>query len=135
MTTTGAIAEDESQLANENAQLWVDALRSGRFAQIQQHLQDQKGYCCLGVACEIYIEQGNILPKRYNRRFRAWEYDGVTTLLPETVKAWLGLNNASGDFVNNSLIRLNDDRRTFTEIADVIESAPPGLFQWSNRPR
>lgn len=34
-------------------QTWLTALRSGNYQQTQFELQNHKGYCCLGVACEV----------------------------------------------------------------------------------
>jgi len=39
-------------------QKWVLALRSGEYSQTKGTLQDEQGYCCLGVACDIFIPKG-----------------------------------------------------------------------------
>lgn len=36
---------------------WVKALRSGKYTQTQSRLQDANGHCCLGVACDLFIDQ------------------------------------------------------------------------------
>jgi hypothetical protein len=37
---------------------WVAALRSGEYAQCQDLLNDGKGFCCLGVACDVAAKIG-----------------------------------------------------------------------------
>lgn len=117
---------------NDNAKRWVEALRSGQYEQTRNDLRDENGYCCLGVACELYREvtgRGE------------WERDedGFTQfldralLLPEPVREWLGLRTEGGDFIDragdrSSLAERNDEGATFDEIADIIESELEGLF-------
>lgn len=36
---------------------WVEALRSGEYKQTIGELQNNVGHCCLGVACEIFIQE------------------------------------------------------------------------------
>jgi len=53
---------------NLNAQKWIAALRSGEFKQTKDGLKELAGddsvvgHCCLGVACEVYLREGNKLP-------------------------------------------------------------------------
>lgn len=118
-------------------QLWVDALRSGEFDQCQDVLHKQEdGYCCLGVACEVAIQDG--LP--LERRPSEWDHALVVEygvrgqfdpqLLPLQVQEWAGLDGGSGVDLPGittyhgfhiSLIDLNDSGLTFDQIADVIE--------------
>ena len=37
---------------------WVDALRSGKYDQGHGQLREQNSFCCLGVLCDIYSEDG-----------------------------------------------------------------------------
>lgn len=67
------------------------------------------------------------LPGRRHGRI-VLQYGSTSTLLPEKVRRWVGLNDASGEFENGSLVELNDNGKTFQEIADIIESEPAGLF-------
>lgn len=104
-------------MLNENAKLWVAALRSGKYKQTKYRLRDEKGYCCLGVACQVFKEQtGN--PVDFNR-----------AMLPYDVMCWLGLVTLTGATSETSLVTLNDlKEKTFEEIADFIESEPEYLF-------
>lgn len=118
---------------NDNAKKWVDALRSGEFKQTKGCLQDADGYCCLGVACDLYSKVHNIswasgLLDRKN-------FLDASQYLPSVVVAWLGLKDFSGSVFNRKedgsveckvcLLDLNDRKNfTFEEIAKVIEETP-----------
>ena len=114
---------------------WVEALRSGKYKQTTGQLNKKgEGFCCLGVLCEIAVEDGVIL------RYPAGEdtgYGGEDTgygfsdlmefsVLPKAVQEWAGIDSSAGEFPEagskRSLISLNDDDHlSFAEIADVIE--------------
>ena len=119
---------------NENAKKWVEALRSGKYSQCKGTLQNRAGYCCLGVACDVYEkETGNKLPKN-NHGF----YKGCSLINKfEVVKDWLGLKEHNGNLsaflyqgtIYPTLAYLNDhSRSTFNEIANVIEFKGKELF-------
>jgi hypothetical protein len=57
-------------------------------------------------------------------------FDDRIAVLPPLVQVWLALTSESGDFGSyyESLTELNDNGKTFDEIASVIESEPDGLF-------
>lgn len=119
-------------------QLWLKALRSGKYLQAQMKLKDSRmynpetetcnlvGYCCLGVACEVAKQQGVIK-----------DFRGRQGLLPVVVRDWLGLSTTSGEFESegefsgyDSLVYLNDEKElSFKQIANVIERQPKGLFK------
>ncbi len=142
---------------NENAQRWVEALRSGDYQQGQYLLRqpvagDADVYCCLGVACELYIEAGGTDLARELGPVDAWargrqtklvyvyksERDpvaGRTATLPTVVVQWLGLRHASGGWDvwggepgSHGLTGMNDGGASFDQIADRIEQEPRGLF-------
>lgn len=103
----------------EHRRLWVEALRSGRYAQAKLMLRDDGyGFCCLGVACEVAITAGVID-----------EYIGLDGMPPPDVRNWLGLDGPYGRTgITNEvghlaeLTTLNDDHDfTFVDIADVID--------------
>ena len=55
---------------------------------------------------------------------------GSDKVLPKNVMRWFGFLDTDGWINrNSSLTRLNDNGKTFEEIADVIESEPNGLFK------
>ena len=116
---------------NENAKKWVEALRSGKYEQGIGFLEDNNKFCCLGVACRLALSDG--IGTRTENEDGDVRYGNESGVLPESVKRWLGLATVAGDFYreeggSNDLTYLNDAGRSFSEIADLIESEPEGLF-------
>ena len=94
---------------------WVKALRSGEYCQTEGSLIDEKGYCCLGVLCDVMgIAQ-----------------DEDENFVDEDGRALTSLGSAHDDGEGLSglvmkggrweLAKMNDHGATFDEIADWIE--------------
>lgn len=138
-------------MINANAKKWLAALRSDKFTQARGKLRVEDGFCCLGVACELYSEEN---PDAYWSTLKKLSYFntekevtiknvflGETDVLPDQVKDWLGLQDRDGTFAEvmidgdeakrvNALTTLNDRlRMSLKEIADFIETEPKGLFK------
>jgi len=99
---------------------WVAALRSGEYKQAKENLQDDKGYCCLGVLCVISQSETGFGIKE-NRD----ENSGDETI-SITIQRWADLPSSEGAIVSiekeeTSLAAHNDAGRTFLQIADAIE--------------
>jgi hypothetical protein len=124
----------------DNIQLWVQALRSGKYKQAKATLKSASGgYCCLGVACRLF---GEVAGKRVRFRLKGpgVTIDGQTytqELLPLPVAEWLGMMDEPGDpysagerdpqvYDDNgsdvSLTDLNDSDQDFPSIAVRIEA-------------
>lgn len=91
---------------------WVEALRSGEYPQAREFLRTEDGFCCLGVLCEIAE-----LP----------EWDGTCVKgkddhIPPDICRRIGLpyELLTGPD-DDELIAMNDQGKTFSEIADYIE--------------
>lgn len=117
--------------------LWIEALRSGTYHQICGRLRLGNEFCCLGVACDVYGKQTSSSewdgPRFYPERGNQLIYSGFA--LPDAVREWLGLATHDGRYGTGSdadywcLIDDNDnDKKSFNEIADIIESEPEGLI-------
>ena len=52
---------------------WIKALRSGKYKQTVGSLQDENGFCCLGIACKV-------LSPRYDKNTRGY----LSGYLPNT---------------------------------------------------
>lgn len=116
----------------ENIRKWVDALRSDKYKQTKKTLFDGRGYCCLGVACEIAIENGADVVKVFDEaNTHRWFFDSKFGSLPVSVCSWLGLrpldsdpslrDPATGEYC--SCTTLNDHRgASFKTIASRIEA-------------
>lgn len=118
----------------ENIKKWVKALRSGEYNQNKGKLQNEDGFCCLGVACDLFI------PKVKQDIDRGYIYGDFPKDQPNA-PVWLKTIN--GDFRELTGVRLselNDEseatiweedgyptfkwkkRLTFDELADLLEA-------------
>lgn len=137
---------------NDNARAWVAALRSGDYDQTSRYLHTDSGYCCLGVACEVYREKtgdgawnSDPASQGKGRRVHTFEVGGeiAESVLPMIVIDWLGLYSSEGALGNRhvffegtdnravlyTLTGLNDTAEmTFEQIADAIEAFETDLF-------
>lgn len=114
---------------------WTTRLRSKQDVQGREYLRsaDNK-LCCLGVLCEIAVEEGvipapHIKSPEYLGRAMYWYGSGTDThiVLPRAVQEWAGLLDSDpmalpelGD-ENGTLGMINDGGATFDEIADIID--------------
>lgn len=101
---------------NKNAKKWVKALRSGKYKQTQYFLRNEGGFCCLGVACDLYN----------SNHWDGARYLSKSSSLPQKVADWLGLRDKCGSYddsrIDRNLTYLNDQKgMAFNEIADFIE--------------
>lgn len=105
-------------------ELWTAALRSGRFNQGFYQLAADDSYCCLGVLCEIAVQEGVIdTATELNGEKR---YGSQKTYLPQQVVDWADLESRSPQVEvsegSRSLSSLNDSRfYDFNKIANLIE--------------
>ncbi len=135
---------------------WIDALRSGKYKQGTNYLNRGENMCCLGVACEVYIEQGNPLNKKMHDSIMGIQKYGEeeeTAALPQEVQKAFDMAGYFGEFNVDEALRvkigdelfnkvaritgspgcamlseLNDQGLTFEEIATIIEAEPANLF-------
>lgn len=117
----------------DSRRLWADALRSGKYRQGQGALREKDPaggadkFCCLGVACDVYRENGGALEEIIEGDFGtivAYRDSGGHTntgVLPKDVRDWLDIT-ASGTLNHGgSLTQMNDNGYTFEQLATVIE--------------
>lgn len=126
---------------------WLEALRSGDYPQTRRRLADDNGYCCLGVLCEIAVEDGIVTKGTAGGSDDGIVYTSATdsadfefSVLPVAVFEWAGMTgpNPGMDLTledipehardiafegtGYNLADLNDTlRMDFSEIAFVIE--------------
>jgi hypothetical protein len=115
--------------------LWINALRSGKYEQTTGTLKSSTGHCCLGVLCELYIEntglgiwdtESNIynvepLSLVFKDPFNMCE---AVTSLPTSVQRWAEVDkNPAVEFLNRirDLAAINDMKESFEKIANLIE--------------
>jgi hypothetical protein len=121
--------------------VWVAALRSGRYAQLRGALafvdpdvvdeagDDHRasvGYCCLGVLCQLAVDAG-VPVEVTTTPLGSRRYDGELNYLPAAVRRWADLSSPNPRVTVGlddewSLADLNDDgTSSFDDIAHLIE--------------
>lgn len=104
----------------ENMRKWVEALESGKYRKTKGALHKKKqhggGFCCLGVATDLYLkEQGRkwtrsppgddelyyLTPKQQKDKVRT-QFEGEGGLLPPDVVRWLGLKDSNPVLANKA---------------------------------
>lgn len=120
---------------------WLAALRSGEYEQAKEHLKCGTGFCCLGVATDLYIKDagngGWVADEDGVERF-AYREELEGGVLPRAVMSWMGLEQRNPDVEvpvaeedqsifngptrRTDIAELNDGGATFLEIADIIEA-------------
>lgn len=97
----------------EDIKKWCTALRSGKYKQTKGSLQDSEGYCCLGVAVDLFVPD-------YPKGSTGYLQGALPSFAaPE----WLQkISSEVEEKEDYSLTYMNDKQgRTFNEIADVLE--------------
>lgn len=111
----------------EQIEQWVSALRSGKYKQTKGALQNQDGYCCLGVACDLFIPQYKL--DCFTNLDGSLEITGEMPRHQQHAPDWL--REISDDFnllTGCPITTLNDgsckdiQQLTFDEIADLLEA-------------
>ena len=108
------------------ADRWVAALRSGEYTQYTNFLanENRTEHCCLGVLCELAIKDGvEMEVARAGSNYYA-RFDGENSHLPDCVEDWADTYGVVAVTARSSLTELahmNDEGRSFEDIADVIE--------------
>lgn len=107
-------------VSKEDILKWIKALRSGDYKQGKNTLQDHNGYCCLGVACDIFIPKNE--QERHINGYLMGQFPSQQPKSPE----WLKHINEDFSLKFNkskrALSQLNDlDNYNFKQIADELE--------------
>jgi len=114
-------------MIKEKAVELVTALRSGKYKQSQGHLRTDKGFCCLGVACDI---SGVSSWEKAKPTDYYYMYVENTGIMPAPVMEYFGFRDAGGRpaltendefWTEKSLWAKNDNGVPFEKIADYIE--------------
>lgn len=115
---------------NKNAKRWVAALRSGEYKQTKNKLRSEDAFCCLGVACDLFVngnkwETYGYVTAKLDREVEGGSRPHCTfySMPPASIMEKMGLDIdviADVHFISN-LATKNDNGVPFTEIADQIE--------------
>lgn len=117
----------------EFAQRWVAALRSGRYKQGRSRLRKKDDtFCCLGVACDLLIQDGLLPPWEEGDDSTCYETYGFACGIPPKVLEHVGFDTYMGGLNSGQLeihglrfpdlASANDCHVPFAHIADFIES-------------
>lgn len=105
---------------------WIAALRSGEYGQSKESLQDCNGYCCLGVAVKILVDNPKQSFSNSGMLYGSFPEDHKDS--PEWLKridddfGYRKLVLVPADDFIIKLSRLNDKHNyTFTQIADLLD--------------
>lgn len=102
---------------------WLEALESGKYEQTIGALRDSKGFCCLGVACDISGLGDWVVDKLYL---------GNSGLLPDEVQEYFSLRDNEGEPRDprkfTPLTAMNDKGKSFKEIAAHLRKHPEQYF-------
>lgn len=114
---------------------WLEALESGNYKQSEGFLKSPKGYCCLGVLCEVMRLTSRTHAEGYEEFIAG---DSVNdAYVPRSALDDTGLYAPAGDFrvtarlsgaVYTSLTGMNDCGVSFAKIAAYIRHDPHNVF-------
>jgi hypothetical protein len=122
MEFNGETYEDGKLPCNrENMTKLVEALESGNYQQARGYLRvlnsdgTAKGYCCLGVACDI-----SGVGRWFGRAYSVDDHDTSFASLPPQVQEWLGVDDPFVRISSQHALcatTLNDNGWDFHQIA------------------
>lgn len=100
---------------NDNAERWVQALRSGDYAQTTGRLRRpskvfwrRDTYCVMGVLYDLYLKS----------TARSWPKKPPAGPLPEEALIWAGVSVE----LERALVAQNDEGYNFRDLASIIEA-------------
>jgi hypothetical protein len=130
---------------NENAEVWIKALKSGKYIQATGSLskiettdpEDKTitvtSFCCLGVACDLFNR--SLMSKGYPNMWKenySAEDDGSKripfldnenncqeSILPREVARWLGLASQSGTYFSGTIKNLIEGEGSLIDLNDA----------------
>ena len=93
--------------------IWLEGLESGLYPQSPSALHTPKGYCCLGVACDLYAEEKEDVSwyalENANGEVECYSILHNREVLPGDVRRWIGLEQ------HNPTISLETAREVLAE--------------------
>lgn len=116
------MSEKNESTAGVDWRSWVAALRSGKYKQGHGYLCSRNGFCCWGVACDIVDPNGWRGPEDFSKGPLGYKNDSeqleyLMSFAPVSVIDTLGVQKLD----QIKYAAMNDDGKTFLEIADAIE--------------
>lgn len=103
---------------------WIKALRSGKYKKTTGTLEDEYGFCCLGVACKV-LNKSNILYDGFIEGTLPFDQPNSPKWLKKINDNFQNITSLNRDLHQSiyNLTDLNDtEEMSFDEIADVLEA-------------
>lgn len=105
---------------------WVEALRSGKYKQVNSTLRsghgypgEERRYCCLGVLCDIVDPNGWT---DWQSRNHPLADDGNSYIRTSALRELGLIGRENGGYSQRKLAKLNDEGgMDFIAIADIID--------------
>ena len=112
-------------LTKSQYERWIKALRSGDYPQTQGCMQDDKGFCCLGVLMhiegeDIFFGEEDDDYNNYNLVYSWVDFPDITVKCPAHPVNSGEMNQMP---LSTKLVDMNDSGHSFEEIADTIVEA------------
>lgn len=119
----------------ENVEKLIAALESGGYKQTRERLHTSLGYCCLGVACDLYLKEngGEWTEKSYGVYAMPMSSGEPNEyVMPDYVYKWYGFDTGNPTLPPGShaedpymgMAGMNDDMNwDFPKIASVLRRA------------
>lgn len=103
----------------EFKQKWLEALRGGKYKQGKNVLRTaQDEFCCLGVLCDVVSPEGWLADDSREGGFLHSDRKGFLPLGVKYETAFPSIHEVK-------LTNMNDEGKSFAEIADWIETNVP----------
>lgn len=134
-----------TEIQKERIWKWIGELRSGKYPQTVETLRNKKGFCCLGVACDLSAKDVGMKWRESSTSLmgtQAFVADGpghhlplgsAYNCLPKVVEGYYGLPESLGFEVSVygreglvPIAQLNDNGYTFVQMSKIIEAALVG---------
>lgn len=104
----------KKQEIRANRIAWIKALESGKYAQTEYCLRDARGFCCLGVFCDVVEPDGWSKEKYMGMLMKnAISHKRSVSLLSQRMREMIDLS----DYHMDRVVEMNDNGSTFADIA------------------
>lgn len=119
--------KDLSKEQISNIKNLINSLKSNRYKQGKGVLHQGDSFCCLGVACDL-IDKDRWEESKDDDLSDCYTYMGLDGTLPKAIQIKYGFWGDNADLAREytgerirSLTNLNDNGRSFKDIANIIE--------------
>lgn len=110
-------------MKTEIKERWIQKLESGQYDQTEGELRNGLGFCCLGILCEVAVEDGIITRAEdygYNAPSRNDGEEYVeNSVLPRVVAEWAGFGD--GIHGNNPVVPFPENPEDSCDSCDCCE--------------